>query len=74
MDRVTKLTGQLLSFARRQALKAEAFDVVGCLRGVAEMLDTVTGARIRVLVELPDVACFGRADLAHPPAPPLRRG
>ncbi|MBA9070230.1 PAS domain S-box-containing protein [Methylobacterium sp. RAS18] len=62
VDRAAKLTGQLLSFARRQALKAEAFDVVGCLRGVAEMLDTVTGARIRVVAELPDAACFVRAD------------
>jgi PAS domain S-box-containing protein len=62
VERAAKLTGQLLSFARRQALKAEVFDVVACLRGVAEMLDTVTGGRIRVVTELPDVACFVRAD------------
>ncbi|CAO4144658.1 PAS domain S-box protein [Methylorubrum aminovorans] len=62
VDRAAKLTGQLLSFARRQALKAEAFDVGGCLRGVAEMLDTVAGARIRVVTELPDAPCFVRAD------------
>ena len=62
VDRAAKLTGQLLSFARRQALKAEAFDLVGCLRGVAEMLDTVTGARIRVETDLPDAPCFVRAD------------
>ncbi|CAO4150815.1 PAS domain S-box protein [Methylorubrum extorquens] len=62
VDRAAKLTGQLLSFARRQALKAEAFDVVGCLRGVGEMLDTVAGARIRVVTELPDACCFVRAD------------
>ena len=60
--RAAKLTGQLLSFARRQALKAEAFDLVECLRGLAEMLDTVTGARIRVVADLPDAACFVRAD------------
>ena len=62
VERAAKLTGQLLSFARRQALKAEAFDVVGCLRGVAEMLDTVAGARIRVVTEVPDAPCFVRAD------------
>ncbi|MFY9294730.1 MAG: PAS domain S-box protein [Methylorubrum rhodinum] len=62
VDRAAKLTGQLLSFARRQALKAEAFDLVAVLRSVAEMLDTVTGARIRVLTELPDSPCFVRAD------------
>jgi PAS domain S-box-containing protein len=62
VERAAKLTGQLLSFARRQALKAEAFDLVGCLRGVAEMLDTVSGARIHVVTELPDAACYVRAD------------
>ena len=62
VDRAAKLTGQLLSFARRQALKAEAFDLVAGLRGVAEMLDTVTGARIRIVTELPDTPCFVRAD------------
>jgi PAS domain S-box-containing protein len=62
VERAAKLTGQLLSFARRQALNPEAFDVAACLCGVAEMLDTVTGARIRVVIELPDAACFVRAD------------
>ncbi|GAB6842927.1 CheY-like chemotaxis protein [Methylorubrum rhodinum] len=62
VDRAAKLTGQLLSFARRQTLKAEAFDLVAVLRGVAGMLDTVTGARIRVVTELPDAPCFVRAD------------
>jgi PAS domain S-box-containing protein len=62
VDRAAKLTGQLLAFARRQALKAEAFDLVAALNGVAEMLDTVTGARIRVVTELPDAPCFVRAD------------
>jgi hypothetical protein len=36
VERAAKLTGQLLSFARRQALKAEVFDVVACLRGRAD--------------------------------------
>jgi PAS domain S-box-containing protein len=62
VDRAAKLTGQLLSFARRQALKPEVFDVIACLHDVADMLDTVTGARIRVATEMPDVSCFVRAD------------
>ena len=62
VERAAKLTGQLLSFARKQALNPEAFDVVGCLRGVGEMLDTVTGARIRVLTDMPDQPCLVRAD------------
>jgi C4-dicarboxylate-specific signal transduction histidine kinase len=48
VDRAAKLTGQLLAFARRQALQPEVFNVAERLRGIAEMLDTVTGARILV--------------------------
>ena len=62
VDRAAKLTGQLLAFARRQALKPETFEVGDCLRGVADMVDTVTGARIHVTVDLPDGACFIHCD------------
>jgi PAS domain S-box-containing protein len=65
VDRAAKLTGQLLAFARRQTLKPEAFDVGPQLRAMAEMLDTVTGARIRVVTEVPDAPCFVRADLSQ---------
>ena len=65
VDRAAKLTGQLLAFARRQALKPEVFDVGARLRGVADMLDTITGARISVATELPDVPCHVRADLSQ---------
>ncbi|AWN50411.1 PAS domain S-box protein [Methylobacterium sp. 17Sr1-1] len=65
VDRAAKLTGQLLAFARRQALAPEVFDVVARLQGVADMLDTVTGARIRVVTEGPDRPCFVRADLSQ---------
>ncbi|MGX7705488.1 PAS domain S-box protein [Methylobacterium sp. Gmos1] len=65
VDRAAKLTGQLLAFARRQALAPEVFDVVARLQGVADMLDTVTGARIRVVTESPDEPCFVRADLSQ---------
>ena len=54
VDRAAKLTSQLLAFARRQALKPEVFDAVDRLRTVADMLDTVTGARIRVVADLLD--------------------
>jgi PAS domain S-box-containing protein len=62
VDRAAKLTGQLLSFARRQALMPVTFDAVDCLRGMAEMLDSISGARIRVVTEMPDAACFVHAD------------
>ena len=65
VDRAAKLTGQLLAFARRQALKPEVFDVGAKVRGIADMLDTVTGARIRVSVHVPDRPCFVRADLSQ---------
>ena len=60
-----KLTGQLLAFARRQALKPEVFEVGERLRAVSEMIDTVTGARIRLTVETPDEPCFVKADLSQ---------
>ncbi|WP_342153259.1 ATP-binding protein [Methylorubrum sp. SB2] len=63
VDRAAKLTGQLLAFARRQALKPEVFDVGERLRAVADMLDTVTGARIRVSVEAGEEPALVRADL-----------
>ena len=65
VDRAAKLTGQLLAFARRQALKPEVFDVGLKVRGIAEMIDTVTGARVRVLTEVPHAPCFVRADLSQ---------
>ncbi|MET0313490.1 MAG: PAS domain S-box protein, partial [Hansschlegelia sp.] len=61
-DRAAKLTGQLLAFARRQALKPEVFEVGDCLRGMNDMLETVTGPRIEIMFELPDGDCFVRAD------------
>ncbi|MGX7704438.1 PAS domain-containing protein [Methylobacterium sp. Gmos1] len=65
VDRAAKLTGQLLAFARRQALSPAVFDVGDKVRGVADMLDTVTGARVRVVVAVPDEPCFVRADLSQ---------
>ncbi len=63
VDRAAKLTGQLLAFARRQSLRPEVFDAGERLRGVADMLDTITGARIRVRVEAPDAVALVRADV-----------
>ena len=65
VDRAAKLTGQLLAFARRQALKPEVFDVGAKLRGIGDMLDTVTGARVSVTIEAPDEPCFIKADVSQ---------
>ncbi|WP_407658572.1 PAS domain-containing protein [Methylobacterium planeticum] len=62
VERASKLTSQLLAFARRQALQPEVFDVGVRLRGVSDMLNAVTGARIRIVTELPEVPCHVRSD------------
>ncbi len=65
IERAAKLTGQLLAFARRQALKPEVFDVGARLKRVADMLDTVTGSRIQVVSQLPEHPCYIRADVSQ---------
>lgn len=60
--RATKLTNQLLAFSRRQALKPEIFDAVDSLRAVRDMLGTLTGSRIKIVLELRAEPCFVNAD------------
>lgn len=61
-DRATKLTNQLLAFARRQSLKPEVFDVTESVRTVSDMVRTLTGARIKVSHRLPSEPCYINAD------------
>ncbi len=61
-DRAAKLTGQLLAFARRQALTPERFDVVQSLREVVGMLDMLSGSRVEVRVETADYPIYTLAD------------
>ncbi|WDY56175.1 ATP-binding protein [Pseudomonas sp. PSKL.D1] len=65
VDRGAKLTGQLLAFARRQALSPQVFEAGPRLQGMADMLDTATGARIEVQLTLPEQPCHIRADLSQ---------
>ncbi len=65
VGRASRLTGQLLAFARRQALKPEVFDAGERLRSVADMLDTIMGARIEVITQMPREPCFVRADVSQ---------
>ncbi|MCJ2061743.1 response regulator [Methylobacterium sp. J-088] len=62
VDRAARLTSQFLAFARRQTLNPEVFDVGERLRAAADMLDTVTGCRIRIETVFPDGHCAVRAD------------
>ncbi|HVI28795.1 PAS domain S-box protein [Hansschlegelia sp.] len=61
-DRAARLTGQLLAFARRQALNPEVFEVSACVSALTDMLDTVTGARVKVVSAFPNRPCFVKAD------------
>lgn len=65
VDRAAKLTSQLLAFARRQTLRPEVFEVSERLRAISDMLDSVTGARIRVVTDLPGEHCYVRADASQ---------
>ncbi|MDP3416278.1 PAS domain-containing protein [Falsiroseomonas sp.] len=61
-ERAAALTRQLLAFARRQALRPEVFDAAERVRGIAEMLQTMIGARIKLEIETAGVPCFVEAD------------
>ncbi len=61
-NRAVKLTGQLLAFARRQALKPEVFDVVVNITAVGDLIDRLTGSRVTVQLVLPEAPCFVQAD------------
>ena len=61
-DRATKLTGQLLAFARRSALQPQVFDAKESIASVQGMLQTLTGSRIKTGYELPDGSCWVNSD------------
>ena len=62
VNRATRLTGQLLAFARRQTLTPEAFDVAASVTSVLDMLHTLVGSRIEIDLRLPSSPCFVHAD------------
>nr|USU34376.1 response regulator [Methylobacterium sp. OTU13CASTA1] len=65
VTRAAKLTGQLLAFARRQALTPEVFDVGRSVASVADMVGTLTGARIRVVTDVTPVRNAEGEDVPH---------
>jgi two-component system NtrC family sensor kinase len=62
VSRATKLTAQLLAFARRQTLKPEVFDVGQNVQTLSEMIGTLTGSPIKIVTSVPDEPCFINAD------------
>ncbi|WP_257167634.1 hybrid sensor histidine kinase/response regulator [Bradyrhizobium sp. SRS-191] len=60
--RASKLTSQLLAFARRQALKPEVFDIGRTVVTLRDMTKTLVGSRIEVVTAVPDAPCYANAD------------
>ncbi|HEY8383463.1 MAG TPA: PAS domain S-box protein [Microvirga sp.] len=65
VERASKLTGQLLAFARRQALKPEVFDVRERIDGISDMLRTIVGSRIEIVADVDCLPCFVEADMSQ---------
>jgi signal transduction histidine kinase/CheY-like chemotaxis protein len=61
-DRATRLTSQLLAFARRQTLKPEPFDAHASLENVKGIITSLTGAGIELITDFPEEPCFVLAD------------
>jgi len=64
-DRAAKLTSQLLAFARRQALRPETFNAARKVEAVADMLRTVVGSRIALVVDPICTSCFVEVDASQ---------
>ena len=64
-DRAAKLTSQLLAFARRQALKPEVFNASAKVGSVGDMLRTVVGSRIDLVVDPICLSCFVEVDASQ---------
>ena len=65
VGRASKLTQQLLAFARRQALKPTVFDIGGNIRAIDEMIRTLVGSRISIDVDIPDGSFAVNADTSQ---------
>ncbi len=65
VDRASKLTAQLLAFARRQPLTPEVFDVGRQVDAIVKLIRPLVGGRIQIGVDIRDVECFALADVAQ---------
>jgi two-component system NtrC family sensor kinase len=62
VSRATKLTSQLLAFARRQTLKPDVFDVRDRMQALHDVLATLLGPAIEIVMRLPAEPCLVNAD------------
>jgi PAS domain S-box-containing protein len=65
VERASKLTAQLLAFARRQPLKPEVFDVGAQVDNVVQLIRPLVGDRIEISVAIEAPGCFTIADVAQ---------
>ncbi|MGA7804874.1 PAS domain S-box protein, partial [Bradyrhizobium sp.] len=65
VERASKLTAQLLAFARRQPLKPQVFDVGAQVENVVQLIRPLVGSRIRIELEVGDADLFTIADIAQ---------
>jgi PAS domain S-box-containing protein len=65
VERASKLTTQLLAFARRQPLKPEIFNVSVQVESFVQLIRPLVGSRIRVEADIADPECFAIADVAQ---------
>jgi PAS domain S-box-containing protein len=65
VDRASKLTGQLLAFARQQPLTPQVFDVGLRVEGIGQLIRPLVGGRIQIGLELRNPECFAIADVAQ---------
>ena len=64
-DRATKLTSQLLAFARRQPLTPQVFNVSTKVEGTLQLIRPLVGDRIRIEIDQGISDCFANADLVQ---------
>jgi len=62
VDRAARLTGQLLAFARRQALQPEVFSACENVDAISAMMKTLSGSRIETVIQLAEQPCCVNAD------------
>ena len=65
VERASKLTAQLLAFARRQPLKPQVFNVGAQVETVARLIRPLVGGRIQIDVRIGASNCFAIADIAQ---------
>jgi signal transduction histidine kinase/CheY-like chemotaxis protein len=62
VERASRLTGQLLAFARRQPLRPEVFDVDERVRNTVALVTPLVGALVRITIHPCPDSCYAYAD------------